>query len=88
VIVARLATHKMEAEEDFDATRWLDRQLIRYVNCRPKASWNAGAEFADCCLGTQKPGPVPHFFGHTACAKQQTCFERAELGCARLISAG
>ena len=31
VIVARLATHKMEAEEDFDATRWLDRQLIRYV---------------------------------------------------------
>ena len=29
VIVARLATHKMEAEEDFDATRWLDRTLIR-----------------------------------------------------------
>lgn len=29
VIVARLATYKMEAEEDFDATRWLDRTLIR-----------------------------------------------------------
>ena len=31
VIVARLATHKMEAEEDFDATRWLDRTLIRWA---------------------------------------------------------
>ena len=29
VIIARLATHKIEAEEDFDATRWLDRTLIR-----------------------------------------------------------
>lgn len=27
--MARLATHKMETEEDFDATRWLDRALIR-----------------------------------------------------------
>lgn len=32
VIVARLATHKMEAEEDFDATRWLDRTLIRVAS--------------------------------------------------------
>lgn len=31
VIVARLATHKMESEEDFDATRWLDRTLIRWA---------------------------------------------------------
>lgn len=29
VLVARLACHKMEIEEDFDATRWLDRSLIR-----------------------------------------------------------
>jgi protein transport protein SEC23 len=29
VVVARLATFKMETEEDFDATRWLDRTLIR-----------------------------------------------------------
>jgi protein transport protein SEC23 len=29
VLVARLACHKMETEEDFDATRWLDRSLIR-----------------------------------------------------------
>ena len=27
--VARLASYKMEIEEDFDATRWLDRSLIR-----------------------------------------------------------
>ena len=39
VIVARLATHKMEAEEDFDATRWLDRTLIRHVYCRPHVAW-------------------------------------------------
>ena len=29
VLMARLASHKMETEEDFDATRWLDRALIR-----------------------------------------------------------
>lgn len=29
VLTARLATHKMEMEDDFDATRWLDRLLIR-----------------------------------------------------------
>lgn len=29
VLVARLCNWKMETEEDFDATRWLDRQLIR-----------------------------------------------------------
>jgi protein transport protein SEC23 len=29
VLVARLACHKMQAEDDFDATRWLDRSLIR-----------------------------------------------------------
>jgi protein transport protein SEC23 len=29
VVMARLATYKMEVEEDFDATRWLDRSLIR-----------------------------------------------------------
>ena len=52
MIVARLATHKMEAEEDFDATRWLDRTLIRYVYCRFEVAWNAGPGFADCCLGT------------------------------------
>lgn len=29
VLTARLATWKMETEEDFDPTRWLDRNLIR-----------------------------------------------------------
>jgi hypothetical protein len=29
VVMARLATFKMETEEDFDATRWIDRNLIR-----------------------------------------------------------
>lgn len=29
VFMARLASYKMESEEDFDATRWLDRSLIR-----------------------------------------------------------
>lgn len=29
VLMSRLASHKMETEEDFDATRWLDRALIR-----------------------------------------------------------
>ncbi|KAG2320230.1 hypothetical protein Bca4012_053455 [Brassica carinata] len=29
VVVARLASFKMETEEGFDATRWLDRNLIR-----------------------------------------------------------
>lgn len=29
VLMGRLASYKMETEEDFDATRWLDRSLIR-----------------------------------------------------------
>ncbi|GAB2210027.1 hypothetical protein Droror1_Dr00015277 [Drosera rotundifolia] len=29
VVVARLCSHKMELEEGFDSTRWLDRHLIR-----------------------------------------------------------
>lgn len=29
MLMARLASFKMEYEEDFDATRWLDRALIR-----------------------------------------------------------
>ncbi|GJP53086.1 hypothetical protein CLOM_g12223 [Closterium sp. NIES-68] len=32
VVVARLMSHKMEAEEEYDATRWLDRMLIRVCN--------------------------------------------------------
>lgn len=32
VVTARLCTWKMETEEDFDATRWLDRTLIRLCN--------------------------------------------------------
>ena len=31
-LIARLATHKMETEEDFDATRYLDRTLIRLAS--------------------------------------------------------
>ncbi|CAI5537187.1 unnamed protein product [Closterium sp. Naga37s-1] len=32
VVVARVMSHKMEVEEEFDATRWLDRMLIRVCN--------------------------------------------------------
>ena len=32
VVTARLASHKMETEEEFDATRWLDRTLIRLTS--------------------------------------------------------
>lgn len=32
VFMARLASQKMETEEDFDATRWLDRSLIRLAS--------------------------------------------------------
>lgn len=32
VVLARLASFKMETEEEFDATRWLDRMLIRVCN--------------------------------------------------------
>ncbi|KAK9905677.1 hypothetical protein WJX75_004485 [Coccomyxa subellipsoidea] len=32
VVMARLATFKMETEEDFDATRWIDRNLIRLAS--------------------------------------------------------
>lgn len=32
VIVARLCTHKMETEDEYDATRWLDRMLIRLAS--------------------------------------------------------
>lgn len=39
VVVARLATWKMETEEDFDATRWLDRTLIRYCLTHSVYSW-------------------------------------------------
>lgn len=29
VLMGRVVSHKMETEDDFDATRWLDRSLIR-----------------------------------------------------------
>lgn len=32
VVIARLASHNMETEEEFDATRWLDRTLIRLTS--------------------------------------------------------
>jgi hypothetical protein len=32
VVMARLATFKMETEEEFDATRWIDRTLIRLAS--------------------------------------------------------
>ena len=32
VYMARLASHKMEQEEEFDPTRWLDRALIRLAS--------------------------------------------------------
>lgn len=47
VIVARLATHKMEAEEDFDATRWLDRTLIRLAH-RPQDTCSMVNEQCAC----------------------------------------
>ena len=32
VAMTRLTTFKMETEEDFDATRWIDRTLIRLAS--------------------------------------------------------
>lgn len=32
VVMARIASHKMETEDGFDATRWLDRSLIRLAS--------------------------------------------------------
>mmetsp|Transcript_7204 Transcript_7204/g.26492 ORF Transcript_7204/g.26492 Transcript_7204/m.26492 type:complete len:354 (-) Transcript_7204:652-1713(-) len=32
VLVARLCTYKMETEDEYDATRWLDRMLIRLAS--------------------------------------------------------
>lgn len=32
VLMARLTSHKMDKEEDFDATRHLDRSLIRLAS--------------------------------------------------------
>ena len=53
VIVARLATFKMETEEDFDATRWLDRTLIRSAAGAQCASARQGwkpSSTAQCLL--------------------------------------
>ena len=52
VIVARLATFKMETEEDFDATRWLDRTLIRWAAGAQCVSMRRGrsSSFAAQCL--------------------------------------
>jgi protein transport protein SEC23 len=40
-LMARLATYKMETEDDFDPTRFLDRSLIRLCQ-RWVAGWVAG----------------------------------------------
>lgn len=52
VVLARLASYKMETEEEFDSTRWLDRSLIRlssrfgdYRKDDP-ASFNFNSRFA------------------------------------------
>lgn len=42
--MARLASHKMEVEEDFDATRWLDRALIRLCQRFGDYRWGIGRE--------------------------------------------
>ena len=40
MLTARLATFKMETEDDFDATRWLDRTLIRLSSrCVHELRW-------------------------------------------------
>ena len=61
---------------------------VQYVYLGPKVARNAGPAFDGCCLGTHKAGCVPQLNGHTACATEQTCLERAELCRTRLISAG
>jgi hypothetical protein len=46
VVMGRVVSHKMEEEEDFDATRWLDRSLIRLCRCvsRREGGWEGGWE--------------------------------------------
>ena len=65
VIVARLATFKMETEEDFDATRWLDRTLIR---------WAAGAQ---CVSRDQAGSPL---LRHNAFCRDVGCTMAAKPG--------
>lgn len=38
MLMARMVSHKMETEEDLDATRWLDRTLIRLAQVRTAVS--------------------------------------------------
>ena len=51
MVMGRVVSHKMEEEEDFDATRWLDRSLIRL--CRWAGGWMVGwlvgAGLGACC---------------------------------------
>lgn len=49
VLMARLVSHKMETEEDFDATRWLDRSLIRLSSRFGDYRWGT----AHCVAGEQ-----------------------------------
>ena len=50
VAMTRLTTFKMETEEDFDATRWIDRTLIRLASrqASPHPSLEAGSHAVPC----------------------------------------
>ena len=88
VAVARLATFKMETEEDFDATRWLDRTLIRlcsrfgeYRRDDPASfGLQPGLAFFPQFLFNLRRSPFVQVFGaspdETAAARLALCRER------------
>eukprot|EP00967_Tisochrysis_lutea_P094262 scaffold136938_cov19-Tisochrysis_lutea.AAC.1 len=60
VLMARLASYKMETEEDFDATRWLDRTLIRLAQ-RSKQCCFAAVGFVPQRFGDYRPDDPTSF---------------------------
>ena len=88
VAVARLATFKMETEEDFDATRWLDRTLIRlcarfgeYRRDDPASfGLQPGLAFFPQFMFNLRRSPFVQVFGaspdETAAARLALCRER------------
>ena len=50
VAMTRLTTFKMETEEDFDATRWIDRTLIRLASRQASVHLSLHARRQPCCV--------------------------------------
>jgi len=82
VLTARLATFKMETEDDFDATRWLDRTLIRLSSryC-PTATMGHAVALPIACTSLHVIGPLWTFV-----MPQDTCLDPPTLPSACLAA--